>query len=294
MNSLVCLGFGYSARHFVAEFGQSFDRIVGTVRSPERVVELVGATAATITVFDGVNASPELRAHLEEATVLLMSAPPAESGDPVLAAFSGTLPVHGLESVVYLSTVGVYGDHRGGYVDEATAPRPASRRSVARLAAEMQWREFGARTRTPIAILRLAGIYGPGQNALVNLLAGRARRIVKPGQVFNRIHVADIGLAIAAAIARRASGIFNVADDEPSPPEQVITFAAQLLGIEPPPEIPFAVAAKTMSPTALSFYDENKRVRNHKLKVDLGVDLRYPTYREALRALHAAMPPRGA
>ena len=142
-----------------------------------------------------------------------------------------------LRSIVYLSTVGVYGDHGGAWVDETTPPQPASARGRERLAAEQAWQEFGARRGIPVAILRLAGIYGPGRNALVQIARGEARRIVKPGQVFNRIHVADIAQAIDAAFARAASGIFNVADDEPTPPGDPIAFAAQLLGVAPPPEI---------------------------------------------------------
>ena len=148
-----------------------------------------------------------------------------------------------LRSIVYLSTIGVYGDRDGAWVDEATTPQPGAARSRERLAAEQAWQEFGARRDIAVAILRLAGIYGPGQNALVQIARGKARRIVKPGQVFNRIHVADIAQAIDAAFARRASGIFNVADDEPTPPGDPIVFAAQLLGVEPPPEIPFEQAA---------------------------------------------------
>jgi nucleoside-diphosphate-sugar epimerase len=136
-----------------------------------------------------------------------------------------------------------------------------------------------------VAILRLAGIYGPGRNALIQIAGGKARRVVKPGQIFNRIHVADIAQAIDAAFTRKASGIFNVADDEPSPPGDPIVFAAQLLGVPPPPEIPFAEAAPSMSPLALSFWQECRRVNNDKLKRELGVALRYPTYRDGLRAL---------
>jgi hypothetical protein len=287
MSKLVCFGFGYSARHWAAEFGDRFDCVVGTVRSTERARSCVARVQ--MVTFDGVTASPELRAHLADANVVLVSVPPATAGDPVLAAFGGTLPAPQLEALVYLSTVGVYGDHGGGFVDEANEPRPTSARSQARLAAEQAWQRFGVSARAPVAVLRLAGIYGPGQNALTNLLAGQARRIVKPDQVFNRIHVADIGQAIAAASARQADGIFNVADEEPAPPQDVVVFAARLLGIAPPPEISFAQAAATMSPTALSFYAENKRVRNHKLKAELGVALRYPTYREGLRGCREAM-----
>jgi nucleoside-diphosphate-sugar epimerase len=188
-------------------------------------------------------------------------------------------------AIVYLSTIGVYGDRGGAWVDEATPPQPGAARSRERLAAEQEWLGFGARHNIAVAILRLAGIYGPGQNALMQIASGKARRIVKPGQVFNRIHVGDIAQAIDAAFARQASGIFNVADDAPTPPADPIVFAAQLMAVEPPPEIPFEQAAPTMSPMALSFWQECRRVKNDKLKRQLGVSLRYPTYREGLRAL---------
>jgi nucleoside-diphosphate-sugar epimerase len=187
-----------------------------------------------------------------------------------------------------LSTVGVYGDHGGAWVDEESTPQPDSDRGRERLAVEHAWQKFGQRSRAAVAILRLAGIYGPGRNAFVQIARGDARRIVKPGQVFNRIHVGDIAQAIDAAFARAAAGIFNVADDEPSPAGDPIVFAAQLLGLEPPPEIAFAEAAPSMSPMGLSFWQECRRVRNGKLKRELGVSLLYPTYREGLRALFEA------
>ncbi|HMK70161.1 MAG TPA: NAD-dependent epimerase/dehydratase family protein, partial [Xanthobacteraceae bacterium] len=217
------------------------------------------------------------------------SIPQTAAGDPVLAAFGEALAqARRLRSIVYLSTVGVYGDRGGGWVDEDTAAQPDSERARERLAAENAWQKFGQRSGVAIAILRLAGIYGPGRNALVQIARGDARRIVKPGQVFNRIHVADIAQAIDAAFARAAAGVFNVADDEPSPPADPLVFAAQLLGRDPPPEIPFAEAAPSMSPMALSFWEDCRRVNNDKLKRELGVTLLYPTYREGLRALFAA------
>jgi nucleoside-diphosphate-sugar epimerase len=161
-------------------------------------------------------------------------------------------------------------------------------RGRARLAAEQAWQQCGERHGAAAAILRLAGIYGPGQNALLQVASGKARRIVKPGQIFNRIHVGDIAQAIDAAFSRRVSGTFNVTDDEPSPPGEPITFAAQLLGVAPPPEISFESISPTMSPMALSFWQECRRVHNDALKRTLGVRLLYPTYREGLRALWAA------
>jgi nucleoside-diphosphate-sugar epimerase len=285
---LICFGLGYSAQHFVETFGQKFDRIVGTVRSAERADTLNAHPSGRLKalIFDGSSATPDLRVAIAEADAALVSVPPDDNGDPVVRA-CGEVLAHArrLRGIVYLSTIGVYGDRGGAWVDEATPPQPGAARSRERLAAEQAWLDFGARRGIAVAILRLAGIYGPGQNALVQIASGKARRIVKPGQVFNRIHVGDIAQAIDAAFARRAFGIFNVADDEPTPPADPIVFAAQLMGVEPPPEIPFEQAAPSMSPMALSFWQECRRVRNDKLKRELGVRLRYPTYREGLRAL---------
>jgi nucleoside-diphosphate-sugar epimerase len=285
---LICFGLGYSAQHFVEIFAEKFDRIVGTVRSAERAVALNAHPSGRLKAltFDGNAATPDLRRAIAEADAALVSVPPDDNDDPVLRACGDVLAhAQRLRTIVYLSTIGVYGDHGGAWVDEATPPQPGAARSRERLAAEQAWLEFGARRSIAVAVLRLAGIYGPGQNALVQIARGSARRIVKPGQVFNRIHVGDIAQAIDAALTRRASGIFNVADDEPTPPADPIVFAAQLLGVAPPPEIPFELAAPSMSPMALSFWQECRRVRNDKLKRELGVSLRYPTYREGLRAL---------
>jgi dTDP-4-dehydrorhamnose reductase len=288
ISTLVCFGFGYSADHFVKMFGEKFDRIAGTVRNVERagILNATGDGRLTALLFDGQAATPQLHGAVGEADALLVSVPPDDTGDPVLRVVGDELArAKRLRSIVYLSTIGVYGDCGGAWVDEATPPKPGSARGRERLAAEQAWQDLGARRDIAVAILRLAGIYGPGQNALVQIAGGRARRIVKAGQIFNRIHVGDIAQAIDAALARQASGIFNVADDEPTPPGDPIAFAAQLLGIAPPPEVRFEDAAPAMSPMALSFWQECRRVRNDKLKRMLGVTLRYPTYREGLRAL---------
>lgn len=288
MPTLVCFGFGYCAEHFIAEFGGKFERIVGTVRGAERaaILNAYQGAAMRVVMFDGMHVSAELEAAIAAADYALISVPPDANGDPVLGACGAAL-ARGRSSraIVYLSTIGVYGDHGGGWVDEQTPVAPISERSRWRVAGERAWQEFGARHDVPVAVLRLAGIYGPAQNALVQVARGKARRLVKPGQVFNRIHVADIAQAIEAAFARRASGVFNIADDEPSPPADPIVLAAQLLGREPPPEIPFEEAAPSMSEMALSFWQECRRVRNDKLKRELGISLRYPTYREGLQAL---------
>jgi nucleoside-diphosphate-sugar epimerase len=288
MATLVCFGFGYCAEQFIAEFGGQFEHIVGTVRSGERAAILNAYQPERVraVVFDGVRVTPVLEHAIAAADHALISIPPGATGDLVLTACGGVLAAGGsLRTLVYLSTVGVYGDHGGGWVDEQTPVAPISERSRWRAAAEVSWQEFGARHGIAVAILRLAGIYGPGQNALVALARGKARRIVKAGQVFNRIHVSDIAQAIDAAFARRASGAFNIVDDEPGPAADPITFAAQLTSREPPAEIPFAEAAASMSEMGLSFWQECRRVRNDKLKRELGVTLRYPTYREGLRAL---------
>jgi nucleoside-diphosphate-sugar epimerase len=291
MSTLICFGLGYSAEHFVEIFGQKFDRIVGTVRSSDRAAALNAHPSGRLKalIFDGTATTMELQSAIAEADAALVSVPPDDNGDPVLRA-CGDILAHAqrLRAIVYLSTIGVYGDRGGAWVDEATPPQPGAARSRERLAAEQAWLDFGARHNIAVAILRLAGIYGPGQNALVQIARGSARRIIKPGQVFNRIHVGDIAQAIDAVITRRVSGIFNIADNEPTPPADPIVFAAQLMGADAPPEIPFAEAAPMMSPMALSFWQECRRVRNDKLKRELGVSLRYPTYREGLRALFEA------
>ena len=189
--------------------------------------------------------------------------------------------------LVYLSTIAVYGNHDGRWIDETTPLEPILTRAGDRIEAERAWQAFGAAHGIPVAVIRIAGIYGPGANALETLQAGRSRRIVKPGQVFNRIHVDDLAQIIDMAAVRRADGVFNAADDEPTAPGDPIVFAARLLGVAPPREIAFEDAKKTMSPLAISFYGESKRVRNDRIKTVLGVSLRYPTYREGLRALAA-------
>jgi dTDP-4-dehydrorhamnose reductase len=288
MTTLLCFGFGYSAEHYVGMYGARFERIVGTVRSAERaaILNAYSDGRQKTLVFDGMTSTPEINDAIAQADMALVSIPQTEHDDPVLAVFGDALArAPHLRSIVYLSTVGVYGDHDGGWVDEDTPPRPDSARGDNRLAAEHAWQQLGARSGAAVAVLRLAGIYGPGRNALIQLARGAAHRIVKPGQIFNRIHVSDIAQAIDAAFARKATGIFNVADDEPSAPGDPITFAAELLGCAPPQQISFEEAAPSLSPLALSFWQECRRVKNDKLKRELGVKLIYPTYREGLRAL---------
>ncbi len=294
MPNLFCFGLGYTAQCYIVEWGSHFDRIAGTVRETEKAARIahdgLGGKEIDAVAFDGARAPPAIAGKLAESDCLLVSVPPDAPGDPVLRCYAEALALSPrLKAIVYLSTIGVYGDHGGAWVDEATEPAPISERSRARLEAERAWAALAARTDKTVAILRLSGIYGPGRNALVQVARLTAKRVVKPGQVFNRIHVADIAAAIEASLARRAGGVFNVTDDEPTPPGEPISFATGLLGMAPPPEVPFDEAAKTMTPMALSFYEESKRVRNTKMKRELGLEpLRFPTYREGLRALFAA------
>lgn len=276
---LFILGLGYSARHFVRRFGGIFSHIAGTVRDPARRDDLAGIE---LHGFSDSRSADAMVDRIREADVVLVSIPPGSAGDPALMALGDVLAA-GRRKVVYLSTIGVYGDHAGGWVDESTPPQSALDRARMRVAAERAWTETA---NGDVAILRLAGIYGPGRNALVTLRSGTARRIIKPGQVFNRIHVDDIASAIMAAINHNSSGTWNVCDDEPAPPQDVIAYAAQLMGVAPPAEEAFATAE--MSAMARSFYSSSARVSNARLKRDLGVTLAYPTYRHGLDALWRA------
>jgi nucleoside-diphosphate-sugar epimerase len=281
---LLVFGCGYSGRRFVMQQGHRFASIVGTVRDPSRAEP---PAQARLLPFDGLLPTPELTAAIAEADAILVSIAPGESGDPVLNVFAEAIrQAPRLRWIGYLSTIGVYGDRGGDWVSEDEACHPVSERSIRRLAAEGAWREIGAIKAVPTAIFRLAGIYGPGRNVLRDLRAGTARRLIKPGQVFNRIHVDDIARVVAAAVDRMEGGLFNVCDDAPGPPQDVVTYAAALLGVEPPPEIPFENAV--LSPMARSFYAENKRVSNVRMSARLGVSLAFPSYREGYDALFAA------
>lgn len=277
MKTLLSLGHGYSAlalaRILIARGGW---RVIGTTRSAEKARALA-ETGVEAVVWPGA----DLGALLAGATHLLTSIAPNESGDPVIAAAGAALRGAGhLEWVGYLSTTGVYGDTGGGWVDEETPPAPATARGRARLAAERAWADLGL----PLHIFRLAGIYGPGRGPFEKLRQGTARRIIKPGQVFSRIHVEDIAQVLAASIDRPDPGrVYNVCDDDPAPPQDVLAHAAALLGRPPPPEVDFEKAE--LSPMARSFYAESKRVRNDRIKRELGVRLRYPDYRAGLAAL---------
>ncbi|QRM31690.1 SDR family oxidoreductase [Microvirga sp. VF16] len=282
--NLFVFGLGYSVCQFLSLYGERFTQIGGTVRSPEKVraMEAEGLQAYR---FDSAGYDPRILDQIARADALLVSVPTVNEADPVLEHFSEAIAsAPNLRWVGYLSTVGVYGNADGNWVDETTPPNPATIRSRDRIAAEQEWLALGESAPFAVQIFRLAGIYGPGRNALVKVADGTARSIVKKGQVFNRIHTADIAQILMASIERASpNAIYNVADDEPGPPQDVIAYAAELLGREPPPEVPFEEA--DMTPMARSFYADNKRVRNTRIKTKLGVTLRYPSYREGLQAL---------
>lgn len=284
MTHLVCFGLGYSARELAKRLQAEGWRVTGTTRTPERAARLSAEGLPTL-VFDGAEPSDLVAEAVRGASHVLVSAGPDEDGDPTLRCHGGDLAAAtGLEWIGYLSTVGVYGDHQGRWVDETAMPRPVSRRSRWRLAAEQSWICFGAQTDRAVQLFRLSGIYGPGRSPLQKLIDGTARRIDKPGQVFNRIHVADIAGALQASMSRPAPGrIYNVTDDEPAPPQDVVAYAAGLLGMDAPPLIPFDEAP--LSPMGRSFYGESKRVSNARMRQELGYGLVYPTYREGLSAL---------
>lgn len=289
---LLAVGFGYCAAALAERLKAKGWAITGTGRSGA-ALEGIAAQGHAPVLFAGEDRSRALAQAIGEATHLLVSAPPGAEGDPLLIHHGEDLArAEALRWTGYLSTAGVYGDYGGAWVHETTPPAPISGRSQRRLDAENAWRAFAQTAGRDVQIFRLAGIYGPRRNALERLKAGQERRIFKPEQVFNRIHVADIANVLEAAIELCASGkpgpqrgaIFNVTDDEPAPPQDVIAFAAGLLGLEAPPLIPLAQAE--LSPMARSFYAENKRVSNARIKRELGVKLSYPTYREGLEALH--------
>jgi nucleoside-diphosphate-sugar epimerase len=284
--NLFVFGLGYTAHQFIKTYRSQFTRVCGTFRSPERA-EALQASSIVPYFFDGESYDAGILDELARADAVIVSIPPASESDPVLRHFSEAIAsaLH-LRWVGYLSTVGVYGNTNGRWVDENTPPSPVNERSRHRIVAEQQWLELGSKVAFAVQIFRLAGIYGPGRNALLKVAEGTARRIIKPGQVFNRIHTSDIAQVLMASIERPSRNIiYNVADDEPGPPQDVITYAAELLRVKPPPEVPFDKA--DMTSMARTFYQDNKRVSNKRIRDDLGVTLLYPTYRQGLRSLHA-------
>lgn len=279
---ILIFGAGFSGRRFAREIGPYAEHIAGTTRTAEKAKALRAAGIDPF-LFDGTAVHEDLAAQIRDCTHLVISIAPNEAGDPVLMQAADLIAnAPRLRWIGYLSTVGVYGNHDGAWVDEDTECRPVSTRSIQRCAAEQAWLECGRRHGIATAVLRLSGIYGPGRNALVNLERGTARRLVKPGQVFNRIHVDDIAAALRLLAQGNRAGIYNVTDDEPAPPQDVVSFAAGLMGVAPPPEIDFEKAE--LSPMARSFYGENKRVSNARMKSE-GLLFRHPNYRAALETM---------
>lgn len=274
MKTLLSLGHGYSASALARLLIPQGWSVIGTTRSRPEGLRAEGVEPL---LWPG-----DLAPALARASHVLISAAPDANGDPFLQAARPMIVAARPAWVGYLSTTSVYGDHQGGWVDEDTPLNPQSARAVQRILAERQWLATGL----PVHIFRLAGIYGPGRGPFQKVRDGSARRIVKPGQVFSRIHVDDIARVLAASMARPAPGtVYNVCDDDPAPPEDVLAEAARLLGLPLPPEVPFDQAE--MTPMARSFYAESKRVRNDRIKTALGVKLAYPDYRSGLAALLA-------
>jgi nucleoside-diphosphate-sugar epimerase len=280
-------GMGYSSLATARAIHQNVESdipIAGTTRTLDSAENLAD-TAYRIHVFDGQSPGGSLPDDLYDATHVVLSIPPDERGDPAFNLHRQSLDAaRDLEWIGYFSTVGVYGDFGGRWIDETAPTRPVNRRSMLRVKVENQWRTYAEQRGVPLLILRLAGIYGPGRSAFDKLRDGTARRIVKPNQVFNRIHVDDIGRITQLAAQRSLGGTFNLADNEPAPPQDLVTYAANLMAIVPPPEVPFDTAE--MTPMARSFYSDNKRVSNATIKRALGIELSYPTYREGLEAIY--------
>ena len=285
MSHLFCFGFGYSAGVLADRLMAEGWQVTGTCRCEDKA-GVLSERGITPVLFDATAPISAIADHLRPGTRVLSSIPPDSDGDPVirfhgedLAERAGTLPWVG-----YLSTTGVYGDRGGDWVDETSSCRPATERGRLRLRAELQWNRLYAHRTLPVHRFRLAGIYGPGRNPLTRVTQGKARRIEKAGQVFSRIHVDDIARILLASMARPGPGrAYNVCDDMAAPPQDVIAHAAELLHLPVPPAIAFEEAG--LSGMAASFYAESKRVRNERVKRELGVELTYPTYKEGLQAL---------
>jgi nucleoside-diphosphate-sugar epimerase len=274
-NRLFVFGLGFSGSEIARQAQEAGWRVAGTVRGEDKA-QALAAAGIEVHLFDGT--APLPATTIDGATHVLCTIAPGILGDPVLKTCAPFL--RGARWLGYLSTTGVYGDHGGDWVDETTPANPGQPRSIERLAAERAWQAIGA------SLFRLPGIYGPGRSAIDQVRAGTARRIDKPGQVFSRIHVEDIATTVLAAMTRGTSGtIYNVADDLPAPTADVVAYACALLDLPVPPLVPWTEVAPTMSAMARSFYAENRRVRNDRIKRELGVALRYPTYREGLQAI---------
>lgn len=278
-------GLGFSAQAAARDLRKSgqFASIAGTVRTHEKASRLADCDLLALQ-FDGTRQSPAVAGALRDGvTHVIQSIAPDETGDLVLRHHRDDLDAAPLDWLCYYSTVGVYGDFGGAWIDETAELVPRNMRSDRRVLAEAEWRDYAAGRGVPLCILRLAGIYGPGRSTFDKLRDGTARRVIKPGQVFNRIHVDDIARVTALAAEKRLDGTFNMADDEPAPPQDVVSYAADLLDMEPPPAVDFEMAE--MTPMARSFYRDNKRVSNAAIRKALGIDMLYPTYREGLASI---------
>lgn len=285
---LFCFGLGFSALTLAERLAARGWQVSGTCRSAEKSAAMTARGFRAHRFDQTRNLDAAGLADLAAATHLLISVPPEAIDDPVLVAHGPAIAAHRpWDWIGYLSTTGVYGDRQGGWVDETSALTPTGARGRRRVAAERAWLELGSAAGHPVQLFRLAGIYGPGRSALDTVRDGRAQRIDKPGQVFSRIHVADIAATLEASIAHPNAGrAYNLCDDDPAAPAEVIEFACRLLGVAPPPLEPFETA--TLSAMARSFYDDNKRVSNARIKAELGVALAFPSYKIGLPALLAA------
>lgn len=287
MTHMMFFGFGFCAAALAPRLQAQNWQLSASCRTPEKAAQL---QARNIRPIIWPEAGALLSADaLTGVSHALISAPPNDAGDPTLASAGEALAsiAGDLQWLGYLSTTGVYGDHGGAWIDEDTPAGAIGARGQKRVDAETQWRAFSEAHGVPSMYFRLAGIYGPGRNQLTSVVNQTARRIDKPEQVFSRIHVEDIATILAASMARPDAGrAYSVCDDEPAPPQDVVAYAAELLGKSPPPLVPFEAAE--LSPMARSFYGDNKRIRNQRIKDELGVTLAYPSYREGLKALFDA------
>ncbi len=289
---LFCFGFGYTAKALAARLADEGWRITGTTRSPDKADAMRASGIAASGVAPVVWRGDEIDAGaLEDATAILISTPPSDAGCPALLSAQGPIAAKrdSVKWIGYLSTNGVYGDHGGAWVDEDSTLKAISARAHRRIAAETAWGIFCRRHNLPLAVFRLPGIYGPGRSALDAVRSGTAKRINKQGQVFNRMHVDDIAAGLAASLrAQEQQGVYNFADDEPAPQQDVVAYACQLLGVAPPPLT--AIEDARLSEAAMGFYRDNKRVSNRRMKSALEIELKYPTYREGLSDIFKKEP----
>ncbi len=291
---LFCFGLGYTGMALARQLVDDGWRVSGTCRDPAQL-NILSASGISAHVFTGdKSGGTEILQALSAATHVLSTAPPSTGGDgdPVWRVFGAALGrMKHLSWIGYLSTTGVYGDTGGREVDEQTPTAPTGPRGERRTRAEQDWLSLNRDHGAPVHVFRLPGIYGPGRSSFDQIRKGKARLIHKPGHLFNRIHVDDIVQTLRASMAQPNAGtLYNVCDDEPASPADVTACAFGLMGVTPPPLIPFDQAAKTMSDMALSFWRDNRRVSNARIKGELGVSLKYPTYREGLAGIWAGEP----